>query len=654
MGLSPVPPPIAAAAPRILIVEDEGIIASHIAMRLAKTGYEVAGIAESSEEAIDKISELNPELVLMDIRIKGEMDGIETAARIRDRFDIPVIYLTAHSDQETINRAKLTGASGFLTKPIHHTSLSTAIEMAIHKHRADRASRHQRAWMATLLGTMADAMLVVDHEGKVQYLNGPAEELTGWSDKSAREQPVALVLPLADAASGLEADDLLMPAVEAHSPFPIPRGLIACNRLGRWFPVEGEIAPSVDAGRVAGSVITFRDASARQEAESELRQEYKMQAVGRLAAGIAHDFNNLLFVILGYTEEILRKSALSDSDRKALTTIRRAGDSAVSITKQLLSFSRKEPGTKQDVSLNDVIRETEDLFRRLGGINVNWHVKLDPSLGIIHADPGHLKQILMNLVSNACEAMPQSGAIFIETANVDIPRPESALTAREAYVSLSVADTGTGMSRETAEHLFEPFFTTREPGRGTGLGLSIVHSIVTDLGGTIHVESEPGKGACFTVYVPRAGFERTTPAGADPVGRESEDAVTILLVEDQESVRSLLRVYLTGAGYRVLEAENGEHAIRFAHEHAGQIDLLITDIAMPKAGGFEVARALAERRKGVRSMFISGYAQELLDGTGELPSGSRFLPKPFARTEFLKSVSELLAQSKKHSTRMSA
>jgi PAS domain S-box-containing protein len=579
----------------------------------------------------------------MDIRIKGEMDGIETATRIRDRFDIPVIYLTAHSDQETINRAKLTGASGFLTKPIHHTSLSTAIEMAIHKHRADRASRHQRAWMATLLGTMADAMVVIDHEGKVQYLNAPAEELTGWSNESAREQPVAVVLPLADALSGAEANDVILPAGESRSPFQIPRGLIASNRLGRWFPVEGEIAPSADGGRVAGAVITFRDAGARLEAESELRQEYKMQAVGRLAAGIAHDFNNFLFIILGYTEEMLRKSVLNDSDRKALTTIRKAGDSAVSITKQLLSFSRKEPGAKQDVNLNEVIRETEDLFRRLGGMNVNWHVKLDSGLGVVRADPGHLKQILMNLVSNACEAMPQSGTITI-----DLPRPASALNAREAYVSLSVTDTGTGMSRETAEHLFEPFFTTREQGKGTGLGLSIVHSIVTDLGGTIHVDSEPGCGACFTIYVPRAGVGRIAPPGAEAIPPES---VTILLVEDQEGARSLLRTYLTGAGYKVLEAENGEDAIGIARGHTGSIELLVTDVAMPKAGGFEVARALAEQRKGIRTMFISGYAQELLDGTETLPSGARFLPKPFARTDFLRNVSELLAQSKRHAMR---
>lgn len=650
--VSPPLPAATAAPPRILIVEDEGIIANHIASRLVKTGYEVAGIAESSEEAFSQMRERSPELVLMDIRIKGEMDGIQTALKIRETFDIPVIYLTAHSDQETINRAKLTGASGFLTKPIHHTSLSTAVEMAIYKHRADRDARHQRAWMATVLAAMADAMVVIDRAGRVQYLNAPAEELTGWRNEDAREKPLAEVLPLADAALGVDASDVLALAAEPRAPFRLPRGLVAGSRTGRWFAVEGEVAPSADGGRVAGAVITFRDTSERQEQESQLRQEYKMQAVGRLAAGIAHDFNNLLFIILGYTEEMLRKSVLNDADRRALSTIHKAGDNAVSITKQLLSFSRKEPGVKQDVNFNDIIHETEDLFRRLGGLNVDWQFKLQPDLGTVRADPGHLKQVLMNLVSNACDALPQSGSVIIETANVDVPRLDSAVDARETFVSLSVVDTGSGMSAETADHLFEPFFTTREPGKGTGLGLSIVHSIVSDLGGSVHVESEFGKGARFTVFIPRSDVATITPS-EELARQEPAGPVTILLVEDQEGVRSLVRAYLTGSGYKVLEAENGEEAIRVSKAYTGAIELLITDVVMPKAGGFEVARALAEQRPGIKTIFISGYAQELLDGRQSLPPGARFLPKPFARRDFLRNVSELLMQAKKHSMRSS-
>jgi CheY-like chemotaxis protein len=247
--------------------------------------------------------------------------------------------------------------------------------------------------------------------------------------------------------------------------------------------------------------------------------------------------------------------------------------------------------------------------------------------------------------------MPQPGEITVETANVDVPRPASPLSARDAFVALSVTDTGTGMSKETADRLFEPLFTTRAPGRGTGLGLSIVHSIVTDLGGSIHVESEPGKGARFTVCLPRAGAEFATPSAADASLRESSEPVTVLLADDQEGVRSLLRTYLTASGYRVLEAEDGEQAIRLASEYRGTIDLLITDMSMPKASGFDVSRAVSAQRAGIGTVFVSGCPQELIDGDEKLPAGARFLPKPFVRSDLLKAVSEALAMVGSRSVR---
>jgi two-component system cell cycle sensor histidine kinase/response regulator CckA len=650
MKISPLQAP-AAPAPSILIVEDEGIIAGHIASLLLKTGYEVAGIVESSEEALAKIPELNPALVLMDIRIKGSMDGIETTAKLRESLDVPVVYLTAHTDQQTIDRAKITGAFGFLTKPIHHTSLATTIEMAIHKHAADSAVRNQRAWISTVLGTMADAMAVIDRDGKVQFLNAPAEELTGWANEEARDRDIATILPLRQLASGLPANQVLYPPSSPQPPGNLPPGLIASRRSGRRFPIEGEIAPSVDNGRVVGAVLTFRDATARQARESEIRQQHKMQAVGRLAAGVAHDFNNLLFVILGYTDEMLHTAALGDPDLRALLEIRKAGESASNITQRLLKFSHREPLEKQDVNLNDVIRDMEELFWRLGGSSIQWKFRLDQGLGMVRADAGQLKQVLMNMVGNARDAMPGGGDVTIETANVDKPGAVSP-NQREGFVALSVTDTGTGMSAETAEHLFEPFFTTKEPGRGTGLGLSIIHTIISDLGGTIHVDSEPGKGATFTVYLPRAGAAAEMPPGEDS-STEVLGPATVLLVEDQESVRRLLRDCLVNAGCNVLEAGNGEEAIRIAGDHDGTIDLLITDVMMPRASGFAVARALAESREGMKVMFISGYAEELESGMESLPAGARFLPKPFGKVDLLKNVSDLLSQARTLSMRAS-
>ncbi len=579
---------------RILIVEDEGIIAGHIAARLLKTGYSVAGIAESSEEALASVREVSPDLILMDIRIKGSMDGIQTAAKLRETSDVPIIYLTAHTDQSTVDRAKMTEAFGFLTKPVHPTSLATSIEMAIHKHRADRAERAQRAWMETVLGTMADATVLVDANRRIQYMNGPAETLTGWNNEEARDREIAMILPLRELTTELEANRFLYPPDSPQPPSHIPRGLVASKRTGQWFPVEGEVAPSVSAGKVLGAVITFRDATARRAEENEVRHQFKMQAVGRLAAGIAHDFNNLLLTILGYTDELMGRSlslrsaqaegsvvhgnkgaqaegsvvrgiegsqaegsvvrgnkdaqaegsvvrgiedaqaegsvvrgnkdaqaegsvvrgiesaqaegsvvrGIEDADIRALEEIRHAGNQAAGLTQQLLKFSRSEPVRKVDINLNNVIRDTEELVRRLGGPSVHWQFLLDEDLKDIRADQGQLKQVVMNLAANARDAMPDGGRVTFETTNVDAPQGASPAIIWKAFVAFSVSDTGAGMSAEMAEHLFEPFFTTKSPGGGTGLGLSIVFSIVTDLGGTIHVDSEKGRGTTFTVYLP--------------------------------------------------------------------------------------------------------------------------------------------------------
>jgi two-component system, cell cycle sensor histidine kinase and response regulator CckA len=636
------PTSIAPATVKILIVEDEGIIAAYIASQLALAGYTVAGIAQSAEEMLASVSELRPELILMDIHIKGPMDGIETAAALRDRFDIPVIYLTAHTDQETINRAKLTGASGFLAKPIHSSALQIAIEMALQKHRADRVVKQQRAWMATVLNTMANAIVVIDNERKVRFLNGLAEELTGWTNQDAQDRDIALILPLTESRSDRQTNEILYLPAFPQPPSQMPRGLTTSQRSGKKFPIEGEIAPSVDGKRVVGAVITFRDATSRLAQEDQVRHEYKMQAVGRLAAGIAHDFNNLLCIILGYTEELLTASALNDSDLRALTEVQKAGTDAANITRQLLKFSRKEPVEKQDVNLNEVIRDTEPLLRRLGHPSAKWQLILDPNLGVVRAENGQLKQVLMNLVANAHDAMPHGGSITIETANVEAPRAGTSATVREAFVSLSVADTGIGMSAEAAERLFEPFFTTKELGKGTGLGLSIVDSIITDLGGTIHVDSEPGKGATFTVYIPRVGTANSMPVIDDPGSVAATEGPTVLLVEDHEAVRSLVRNFLTSAGYRVLEAEDGEEGVRIGNEYDGAIDLLITDMMMPKSNGSEVARALSSRREGMKIIVISGHAAELVDALESFPVGARFLPKPFVRGDLLQHVSDLL------------
>jgi two-component system, cell cycle sensor histidine kinase and response regulator CckA len=500
-------PRVAALPARILIVEDEGLIAAHISDLLVGCGYEVAGIAESYQDALKQVAECCPDLILMDIHIKGKKDGVETAAALHESFDIPLVFLTAHNDLETVNRAKTTSPFGFLTKPIDQRSLAIAVELAIQRHSDYRAIRHQQSWMATVLATMADAMVIIDSDRKIQFLNGPAEALTGWTNQEARHMEITAVLPLRNRISELHVNELLFPPAQPRPPYDLPPDLVSRRRSGEEFSIEGAVSPSVDAGAVVGAVITFRDATSRQTLDCEIRHRDKMQAVGNLAAGISHDFNNLLFVILGYTEELLA-TTVDETGLLSLSAIKKAGTTAVTITQQLLNFSRKDAAEKQEVDLNRVVREVEQLLRRLGGPSVTLQTWLDRSLGTVEADPEQLKQVLMNLVANGRDAISGCGSVTVETKNVDVPPANSVLGEWERYIELSVTDTGAGISPKAAQHVFEPFFTTKPLGRGTGLGLSIVHSIVTDHSGTIHVESTPGTGSTFTIYFPRTGHRR--------------------------------------------------------------------------------------------------------------------------------------------------
>ncbi len=653
---------------RILIVEDEGMIANHLASRLSIAGYEVTGIAQSAEEALTQIKERAPELILMDIHIKGLMDGIDAAAALRERYDVPVIYLTAHSDQVTIDRAKMTGAAGFLTKPIQYAALGHAIEMALNNHPSGYETRSQRAWMRTVLATIKDAILVIDGERKVQYLNAAAEAITGWGNEDAHGLDVGVILPFAGSQAGLKNGELLPLHGDWQPRRPLPEGLLASNHSRQWFRVEGEVALSIDGEEVVGAVIQFGDATSRHKQEMELRHDSKMREVGRLAAGVAHDFNNLVFIILGYTDELLEKTKPGVPESDALSNIRKAGVTAATLAEQLLTFSRKDSKQNKMVNLSEIIQSEEELFRRLAGTQIDLKLQLDQNLDLVWADRGQLQQVLTNLVTNARDAVPAGGAIVIETMN-GTDRGGGGKT--EGYVQLKVTDTGIGMSAETATRLFEPFFTTKKAGKGTGLGLAIAHNIVEGLGGTIKAESQPGRGSVFTICLPRASAQ-DEGHGQDGAGESTgssdegastnltyeaepsaslrkDDTATILLIEDESAVRRLLREYLAGGGYQVLEASSGEEGIGIANQHHGRIDLLISDLVMPNIGGFEIARTLVQTRPGMKTLFISGYAGDFDEdegqpGSGKPPPGTRLLLKPFARAEFLKNVRELLAQ----------
>jgi PAS domain S-box-containing protein len=403
---------------------------------------------------------------------------------------------------------------------------------------------------------------------------------------------------------------------------------------------------------ILGAIIVNQDVTERRAAEDalrrseeQLRQAQKMEAVGQLAGGIAHDFNNLLTGVLTYCDLILQEVRQGDPIRSDVEQIRHAGQRAAGLTRQLLAFSRRQVLQPRVLSLNSTVTELDGMLRRLISADISLETELDPALWYVLADPGQIEQVLVNLVVNARDAMPQGGRITVTTANRQYPgagmeRPNGVRPG--SYVALTVADTGQGMEPHIQARIFDPFFTTKEPGKGTGLGLSTVYGIVEQSGGHIGVETAPGRGATFTIHLPRyegtgaamptRGDRRTLPGGVE----------TLLLVEDENAVRSSARRLLERHGYTVLEARHGADALRIVEEADREVDLVVTDLVMPEMGGRELVERLRTRRPALKVLFMSGYTEKAITTDGLMPPRTGFVEKPFTMEQLLRRLRELL------------
>ncbi len=632
---------------QILIVEDEGIVAKDLQGMLRRLGYHVPATVGTGELAIQTALQNQPDLILMDIQLRGSMDGVQASAAITSQQDVPILYLTANSDEATLQRAKATGPFGFLVKPFEERAIQAGIEMALYKHQTDKQIREREQWLSTTLTSIADAVITTDANGQVTFLNAMAETLSGWTKEQSYGRPywevfsiivVTTRKPPSEVAGAVLTESLTLSHIN-HT--------LLLARNGAERHIEYSVAPiRQDNQRVTGCVIVFSDVSQRRQLEAELRQSQKMEAIGKLAGSIAHDFNNAITAVMGYSSLILSRLSPGTSLHDDAGQILRAAEHSARLTRQLLAFSRKQVLHPVCLDLGVAVREMQGLLRRLIHENVALTIAAEEPLWGIKADPGNIEQLVLNMAVNARDAMPDGGQLHISLTNASLS-PETAAALRGArageFVCLKVADTGSGMSRELIERIFEPFFTTKGLDKGTGLGLSTCEGIVRQTEGFIGVASELGAGTVFSIYFPRTSaplFIEALPA-ADS-GTSLSGCGTILLVEDEEAVRMLAARVLEELGYTVLEAGDGYAALKLLNERKDAVDLIITDLVMPELSGRELIERISAVHGAPKVLYMSGYTDDDLIRDGVFEEEIAFLQKPFTPDILARKVRETM------------
>jgi two-component system cell cycle sensor histidine kinase/response regulator CckA len=633
--------------PQIMVVEDESIVAEDMKAMLEGFGYAVPAVAFSGEEAVKKALDTQPDLVLMDIVLKGQMSGVEAVEHIRSRCNIPVVYVTAYADEKTVRRAKVTEPFGYLLKPFDARELQTTIEIALYKHQMDKKLQESEQWLSTTLRSLGDAVLSTDTQGYITFMNPRAEVLTGWTQAEAFGRHVVEILLVRHETTQALAENPIVKVLQEGTTIDLAdHNLVLVARDGSERPIDDSASPiKDDHGNIVGAVLIFRDITDRRQLQEQLVQAQKMEAIGRLAGGVAHDFNNLLTVISVYTELLLSRRNRHDQLERYATEIKKAVDNATALTSQLLTLSRKQMLQPRVLELNALIGNMAEVVQRLLGQATELIIIRGARLGYVNVDPAQLEQVVLNLVMNARDAMSQGGTLTIETADIEWEE----LQARRyggahpgPYVMLAVSDTGCGMDATTRSRLFEPFFTTKSGGRGTGLGLSIVYGIVSQSGGHIEVDSAPGRGAVFRVYLPRIEKLAVAQKPSASAMKLEQGSETVLLVEDEDEVRAAVCESLRMRGYTVLKARHGKEALMICRRHEGPIHLLLTDVVMPQMTGPKLAQRIFLLRPEIKVLYVSGYTSDALAQRNMMDPGTAFLQKPFTPDMLARQVRAVL------------
>jgi len=625
---------------RISSVADGGRIVEANPAYQKMTGYSAA---ELRERTIFDLT--HPEDLEANRRLYAEMGtGWRNSYQIEKRFvrkDGSIFWgrLTAYP---------LRNASGQAT---HHIGL---VEDVSEHRRSQEALLETTGRLEAVLNAALDGIVLIDPSGIIRLVNPAVPKMFDYSQEELLGENVKILMP---APWREEHDGYLAHFRETGEAriIGIGRQVEGRRRDGSTFPLD----LAVSEVRYGGELFylgTVHDITERRQLEAEVRQSQKMEAIGRLAGGVAHDFNTLLGTIRGYSEMLLNALPRKEALRRPVEQIHRAAMRGAQLTRQLLIFSRRQEIQSQAVDLGNLLADVEVMLDRLIGEDIQLTRQIEPKLGRVWGDPGELHQIILNLVVNACDAMPQGGSLTLSVRNLKTSQEiavEGGRLPPGSYALLQVADNGTGMTEEVRKRIFEPFFTTKEPGKGTGLGLSTVHSIVRRSQGGVTVDSAPGRGTAFGVYLPYASVaarEEPEPAAVEPAESATIEAGTgrsggtLLLVEDDDMFRGLLRQVLEAQGYTVLAAENPTAALELAAIHGADVRLLLSDVVMPGGNGADLALKLVDQNPALKVVLMSGYTDDALAGReADMTRADAFLEKPFATQELLRLIHELLS-----------
>jgi two-component system cell cycle sensor histidine kinase/response regulator CckA len=633
-------PSPAVEALSVLVIEDDNHLLRTLRDILRLRGYAPMTAASGGEglTLAAAAPHTSVAVALIDLNLP-DMDGTEVIGRLHAISALTeTVILTGHASVDSAVRALRQHTSDYLVKPVAPDQLLTTVERATERwqrRRAEEALRRSEERSQLLLENISDVVLVVDEALKIGYVSPSVTRVLGISpDELIGERWGSLTHPddvplLEHFARQIREGTSIEPSQE----------LRVRHRQGDWRVLDVSAANLIGRGESNRElVLTGRDVTERRRLEGQLRQSQKMESIGRLAGGVAHDFNNLLTAIIGFSELLLEELPYDGRGRADLESIQKAAAHGATLTRQLLAFSRRQVQELKILDLNALVRDIEPILRRLLGEDIVVDVVTDEELRLVKVDRGQIEQVLINLVVNARDAMPQGGNLRIETHNLEL---DAAYVQRHPYarsghhVVLTVSDNGVGMDADVRGRVFEPFFTTKELGKGTGLGLSMVYGIVKQSGGHIELQSEPGAGSHFAVYLPAVEEAMDTETAALVSEGGTTGAETVLLVEDDHDVRELLGKTLERHGYRLLQAATGK-------DRQTAIDLLVTDAVLPELSGPALAGHAIKLRPGIRVLFISGYTDDAMLRLGVSNRNEAFLQKPFGSEALLRKVRQLL------------